>query len=270
MREHYKYDIGIVHLKDNITTTISRKDLEDEGIRTKYKGEKITDKTGELLLFIRNRGKSSHFFSRGISRKNIRSRKNFTEDHKNKIQILLNFLNARDRVRICCYYFENKKPVLDTIFSFKEYLFAKEVKQSMNKLNYFISDIYGISKNLNNTNREPNIAIEVIDTHFPDQKTFDYFRKATSETPLIILFYYLEHEPKINCMYNNNGENNNGKLRVSHYMQDGSFWIGDERIEEKDYSYIKTYKTAIDFTNNNEYYKAINELELVKLKNNSR
>lgn len=266
MREHYKHDIGVVHLKDNTTITISRKDLEDEGIRTKYKGEKIVDKTGEILLFIRSREKSSHFFSRGTSRKNIRERKYFTEEHKGKIQILLNFLNARDRVRICCYYFENKKPVLDTIFSFKDYYFVNEVKQSISKSNYFISDIYGVSKNLNNSNREPNVAIEVIDSHFPDKKTFNYFRKITNETPLIVLFYYLEYEPKINCMHNNNGVSNNGKLRVSHYIQDGSFWIGDERIEEKDYSYIKTYKTDIDFTNDDEYYKAIKELELAKLK----
>lgn len=265
MKDRYKYNIGIVTLSDESRVTISRIDLEDEGIRTKYKGEKIEDETGELLLFIRSRGTSSHFFSRGNSRKNIRDRKYFNEAHIEKINILYNFLNARDRIRICTYYFENKKPILDTIFSFKEYYFAKEVKQTLTKSNYFISDIFGISKTLNNTYKEPNIAIEVIDSHFPDEKTFNYFRKLTKETQLIVLFYYLEFEPKINQMINNSGNSNNGKLRVSHYIQDGSFWIGDERMEDKDFSYIKTYNTQIDFENDQEYYKAINELIISKL-----
>lgn len=263
--KHYKHEIGIVHLRDKTTISINSKDLEDEGIRAKYKGERILDKTGEFLLFIRSRGTSSHFYSRGNYRHNIRGRKNYTEEHREKIQILLNFLNARDRIRVFCYYFEYDKKFLDTIISFKNYFFAKEVKQSVGKSSYFISDIYGISKTLNNSNREPNIAIEVIDTHFPDIKTFNYFRKVTKETPLIILFYYINHELKFNHMKNNNGENNNGKLRISHYIQDGSFWVRDERIEEKDYSYIKTYKTEIDFNNEEEYYKAIIELEQAKL-----
>ncbi len=266
MKKRYKYDEGIVHLLDGSKITITSKDLEDEGIRVKYKSEKILDSTGEIILYIRSRGISSHYYSRGSSRKNIRDVKYFNNKHKEKIDILFKFLNARDRVRICSYYFENGKPILDTIFSFKDYYFSKEVKQSINKKNYFVADIFGISKSLNYTHKEPNIVIETVDTHFPDFKTFNYFRNLTREMPLIILFYYLEFEPKINCMYNNQGESNNGKLRISHYIQDGSFWVGDERIEEKDYSFIKTYKTEIDFNNDENYYDAIDELELKRLR----
>ncbi len=154
----------------------------------------------------------------------------------------------------------------ETIFSFKDYYFSKEVKQSINESKYFIADIYGISKSLNKSEKEPHIAIEVIDSHFPNFETFNYLRKLTKDSCLIILFYYLGFEPKINQMLNSKGDGNNGKLRISHYMQDGSFWISDERIEEKDYSYIKSYQTDIDFTNKEEYYKAIKELVLDKLK----
>jgi hypothetical protein len=266
MKKRYKYDIGIVHLTDDSQITITSNDLEDEGIRVKYKGEIIIDSSGENILHIRSRGISSHFYSRGSARKNIRGKKYFNDKHKEKIDILCKFLNARDRVRICCYYFENRKPKLDTIFSFREYFFSKEVKQSIDRKNYFVADIYGVSKSLNYSNSEPHIAIEVIDNHFPDYDTFNYLRGISKEMPLIILFYYLEFEPIINCMYNNKGDSNNGKLRIAHYIQDGSFWVGDERIEEKDYSFIKTYKIKIDFNNNEEYYKSIDELELKRLK----
>ena len=266
MKKKYKYDIGIVHLENNEYVTITQNQLEDEGIRTKYKGKKILDRKKENLLHIRSRGKSSHFFSRGKSRKNIREKKEYSENHKNKIEILYNFLNNRDRVRICNYVFYQNEKYLDTIFSFNDYIFSKEVKQSLSKTDYFISDIFGINKKLHNTNTKPNIAIEVIDSHFPDIKTFNFFRKISEETPLIILFYYLEFEPIINSMFNNTGNTNNGKLRISHYIQDGSFWIGDERIEDKDYSFKKTYITQIDFSNNEEYYKAINELEIAPLR----
>lgn len=46
----------------------------------------------------------------------------------------------------------------------------EEVKYSVGKSNYFISDIFGISMSLNNSNKEPHIAIEIIDSHFPDLK----------------------------------------------------------------------------------------------------
>ncbi|GAL86834.1 hypothetical protein Tcr_0836 [Sporocytophaga myxococcoides] len=264
--KQYKYNIGIVHLKDGQKPTITSKQLEDEGIRTKYKGEKITDEAEEVLLFIRSRGNSSHFFSRGNNRKNIRGRKYLSKEHKVKINTIHNFINARDRVRICCYTFGYKEKELDTIFTFTKYHFEKEVKQSLSRSNYFISDIFGISKSLNCSNKEPSISIEVIDSHFPDFKTFNYFREITKDTPMVILFYYLEFEPWLNQMINNGGESNNGKLRISHYIQDGSFWIGDERIEEKDFSYIKSYNSEIDFTKPEEYYKAIDELVLKKLK----
>ena len=265
MKKRYKYEKGIV-IENGDEKIILRKDLEDEGIRTKYKHKLILDESKEFKLHIRSRGKSSHFYSRGTSRRNIRNNY-YSEPHKEKVKILHNFINARDRVRICTYYWswEDKKMKLDTIFSLKEYYFQKEVKRTINNKKYFVSDIFGISKTLNNSDKEPQISIEVIDTHFPSQTTFDFFRFATKNSPLIILFYYLEFEPKLNQMLNNKGEGNNGKLRVSHYIQDGSFWVGDERIEEKDFSYIKTYNKEIDFENNEEYYKSINELILSKL-----
>lgn len=83
--KHYKYEKGIVLLNDGTRISISTKQLEDEGIRAKYKGEKIIDEAEEVLLFIRSRGKSSHFFSRGNNRKNIRGRKSISKEHKEKL-----------------------------------------------------------------------------------------------------------------------------------------------------------------------------------------
>ncbi|MCR1026645.1 hypothetical protein NQT66_17635 [Cellulophaga baltica] len=268
MKKRYKYDVGIV-IENGQEVEIRRYDLEDEGIRTKYKGKLILDKSREFKLYIRNRGKSSHFYSRGKSRKGIHSKKYRTEKHIDRINTIYNFINARDRVRICYYYWEygSKKPKPETIFTFNNYIFAKEVKQSLTNENYFIADIFGISETLNNSDREPNIAIEVIDSHFPSFKTFNYYRKITKEQSLIVIFYYIEFEMKLNHMMNNKGENNNGKLRISHYMQDGSFWIGEDRIEEKNYDFIKTYQEKIDFSDDESYYRAINELELNRIRN---
>ena len=267
MNKRYKYNFGLV-VENNTLIKVTRKQLEDEGIRTRYKGKTIIDETKSFRLYIRSRGKSSHFYSRGKSRKNISSKKYRNEKHLEKINILFNFLNARDRVRICTYYWEygKPKPELETIFSFKNYYFAKEVKQSLSSQHYFIADIFGVSKSLNKTEKEPLLAIEVIDTHFPDIKTFNYYRQITKQQPLIVVFYYLEYELILNHMFKNSGDNNNGKLRISHYIQDGSFWVGDERIEDKSYSNIKTYKEKINFNNEEEYYKSINELELKRIK----
>ena len=264
MNTQYKHKVGIIKSNNGIIE-IKREQLEDEGFRTKYKSKIIYNETEEYRLFIRSRGKSSHFYSRGISRKAI-YKKQYTEPHKEKINILYNYIKARDRIRICCYVWEYGKKSLETIFSFKDYHFKKEVKRSLDSKNYFVSDIFGISQSLNKSDREPLISIEVIDTHFPDFKTFNHFRNATKNNPFIIVFYYLDHEPRINQMVNNKGGSNNGKLRISHYIQDGSFWVGDERIEEKDYSFIKTYNQKINFKDDEQYYNSIKELELNRIK----
>lgn len=266
MRKKYKYELGIAII-DGVEIDISRKQLEDEGIRAKFKGKDIFDKSKEIRLHIRSRGKSSHFYSRGKNRKNISSNKYYNEKHLKKINILFNFLKARDRVRICTYYWDYGKKGLETIFSFKDYLISKEVKQSTSENYYFVSDIYGISKSLNKSEKEPHIAIEVIDTHFPSLKSFNYFREITKVSPLIIIFYYLEFEPFLNQMHNSiSDKTNNGKLRITHYIQDGSFWVGEERLEEKDYSYINTYNEKIDFREKEQYYNAVQELEINRIR----
>ena len=270
MRKKYKYEIGIAII-DGVEIRISRKDLEDEGVRVKYKHESIFDQSKEIKLHIRSRGKSSHFYSRGKNRKNISSNKYYNDKHLEKIDILVKFLKAKDRVRICTYYWDYGKKGLETIFSFKNYLFSKEVKQSITENNFFISDIYGISKKLNKSEKEPHISIEVIDTHYPSTKTFNYFRHITRNSPLIIILYYMEFEPFLNQMINiPSDKTNNGKLRVTHYIQDGSFWVGEERIEEKDYSFISSYNEKIDFENSDQYYNAVQELEINRIRKKSR
>ncbi len=256
---------------NGIETEISRKQLEDEGIRAKYKGQTIYDVTKEFKLYIRSRGKSSHFYSRGKNRNNISSKKIYSQRHREKIDTIFNFINAKDRIRICTYYWDYGKRGLETIFSFDNYLLSKEVKQSVTETNYFVADIFGLSKSLNKSDKEPHISIEVIDTHYPDLKTFNYYRHITKNSPLIIVFYYMEFEPFLNQMLNTKSDKtNNGKLRVSHYIQDGSFWVGEERIEEKDYSFIETYNEEINFQIEEEYYNAVQELEIIRIRNKSR
>jgi len=116
------------------------------------------------------------------------------------------------------------------------------------------------------TDKEPLIIIEVIDTHFPDCNVFNLLRDYSKQIPIIIILYFVKYIPKMN--YFKVKGLPNPRLIVKYYIDNGSFWIGTERIEEKDYSYIKTYKTPVNFDDPEQYYKAVLELEIKKVMNN--
>lgn len=264
MAKRFKYSEGIVVLKGGDEIVLKAHELKDEGIRIKYKDAVIFDPSKTYRLFIRSRGESSHFYARGRSRKNIRSEQYRSELHNETISSLENYLSKKERVRLLYYAWEYKKKHKETITSIKDYLFQKDVKQICGEASYIVFDLFGISNNLTSTNNKPQVAFEIVDTHFCDKETFNTLLDLSVRSSLVVLFYYAKHAPKRNQMHNI-GENNNGEIRVQHYIQDGSFWVGDERIEEKDYSYLETYNTATDFNNSDQYYRAVRELEVDKL-----
>jgi len=92
MLKNFKYSFAIVK-ENGIVKRIYHTQLEDEGIRIKYRGKELYDETDSFRLFIRYRPGSSHFYARFKNRKNLSSGVRETEDHSNAIKLFFSLLS---------------------------------------------------------------------------------------------------------------------------------------------------------------------------------
>ena len=239
-----KHEIAFYQNENNIWNKVYYTELLDEQRRAELREKDLYDKPdGDLQLGIRNHKITPHFYVKRPVRKPLESKNKKSKLHNEQINIIYNFLKK--------YKKHSFNTFEETILKIKNYEWEKEAKFGIIYGKYAVFDILGRdSENIHLTDRNPYVAIEVVDTHFHSQETFKILLEATKNLPIIIIYFFIKQIPKLNCLKKPKNENLYTKNVIYFYMLDGSFWEKNERIEEK-------YNLSPN--NSDEYYNFIKE-----------
>lgn len=227
-----KYEYAVRTLANNVTERIYPEQLHDKLLRETLRREDLKDESGVYRLYVRYRSDAPHFYARSKIRRNIGGTGHDSENHDRKVKGLVTYGNTTNPLTIGHYEFAGPKDIeFVPLCRLQNYEWQSERKFVLSDDTYVRFDVLGRSGTMNLTEKEPFVAIEVVDTHFSEQEAFTALREFSAKLPLIVLYYYVQSDGKLNHMENTRGEA--GRLRITHYIADGSFWINDERFEEK-------------------------------------
>lgn len=192
-------------------------------------------------LFIRNRKDCPHFYSRGLNRKKVGFGKE-SIDHQKRINLTFEKLNSPSTKKVQLGYsdytdydknLKNRDAIrFEAVKTLTNYKWGVEINYPINESQHVVFDILGRHNDLHWTENKPFLAIEVVDTHFTDLEVFKELLILTKKQPLVIAYIFVKDtsycyppDSKIN--------HETFKITTRYYMQDGSFWTDDERLEEK-------------------------------------
>jgi len=194
--------------------------------RAELREKDLYDKPdGDLQLGIRNHKTTPHFYVKRFIRKPLESKSKKSKLYNKQIDIIYNFLKK--------YKKHSFNTFEETILKIKNYEWEKEAKFGIIYGKYAVFDILGRdSKNIHLTDKNPFVAIEVINTHFHSQETFKILLEATKNLPIII-YFFINQTPKLNRLKRPKNESFYIRNVIYFHMSDGSFWEKNERIEEK-------------------------------------
>jgi len=242
------------YIKNQNIIRVDAKDLTEELIAELKSYELYnTLEEGEenFRLFPRNsKTRTPHFYSRGERIINFSTEKDSSYHETIKHGIKKFLTNAQNKTIKFGHYEYDGKNNLSEIVRIKDYKWECEVKRSLNERGFIKADIAGqYNKTMELSDKKPWIYIEIVDTHFLSCKSFQSYIETSRKIPSLILIYL------INPQYSYTERVKERYIRVNHYIQEGSFWINERRIEEKEeYKYLKNYIDNNDVKN---YYEAI-------------
>ncbi len=95
-------------------------------------------------------------------------------------------------------------------------------------------DIVGKLPSAQATERNPAIFVEVVNTHFPSETTWQTYRQHTAEKPLIVVFdfmnnyhFHVRHKSPTNNRPHND-------IRSIYYLWQGGVWENTRRLDKPD------------------------------------
>lgn len=231
-----KYKFAIYDDINGEEQKIYPNDLHDLTKLAFARDQELFDETKQIRLYPRYRKDSPHFYSLQNVQRNIINRGENSVEHKNRIDDLIDKLNNNPKIfKIGYYTFSNDsddgKRQFNELASTKNYTWGKEITRFISENSICRHDIYGQQEILSQSSIHPSIAIEVIDSHYPDSKVINEWLELTKIIPLIITFdlvkkknYYLQikdNDYKV--------EEERNTIRMVYYIFDGSVWKGSVR-----------------------------------------
>lgn len=193
------------------------------------------DAAGEIQLGIRNHPKTPHFFDKHRIRADIDPGAKESDAHDQQKRMIRSFLIKYSKHNFGYYErpWDKSNKGFDTLLKVKDYTWDDEVQFGLVYGKYVRFDILGRStKEIQLTDKYPYVAIEIVDTHFHSQQTFKALLETTRNIPIIITYYFVPTAPRYNCVHKPERTNSYSKIRLQHYIADGSFWFRNERAED--------------------------------------
>lgn len=194
--------------------------------RAKIRELVLWDTEEEYRLMPRFRDGSPHFYSPQSNVRTLHRREEKSQEHnkrRDQIAILLNSkpwtvgfydwekMNASD----------SKEKIFTPLFQTEGYAWDKEIARALTSGTRCVHDVFGAKLELRTSERFPWFAVEVIDTHYPDDKALAGWLSASLNFPYVVAFDFVA-APK----YFFNFEKDDSRLRMSYYIYDGRVWNG--------------------------------------------
>lgn len=218
-------------------------ELVDDEKRAILKEKILFDKSKKINLGIRNHSVTPHFYRKSFLRGDINSGEpKDTSRHNDTRDDFIYFLNndasstssTKMRIGIYEYSYVEKKNIFSALNVLNNYEWNKEVKFSISEDSFIRFDILGRSKTAFGwTEKNPLIAIEIVDSHFSSKEAFTELLKLTKEFPIIIGYMFCEILPFLNTKKNGGRSNSPKHVRFKYYLMDGKFWDQDKPIDDE-------------------------------------
>ncbi|WP_408951601.1 hypothetical protein [Lysobacter sp. Hz 25] len=213
------------------------KELARPDRRAYLKARQLRERpNGDIRLGIRNHPETPHFFARRPLRRQFDARALESEEHNKGRDILRGFLN-KNSTRTWIGYYETpwlEDKGFEKLLDLKEFKWEKEVAFGLVRGRFIRFDLLGRSDaEIELTDKNPFVAIEVVDTHFHSIESFRALLQASSDFPLVVAYYFIQKGAQLNCMYGPGKLGRFARLRIQAYIADGSFWLRDDRIEDQ-------------------------------------
>lgn len=237
-----KYDCAYCYENGEFKKIYAHELVEDEK-RAIYKEKILVDKSKKINLGIRNHSVTPHFYRKSALRGDINtglpkdtSRHNDTRDEF--IYFLNNDANSTSstkmRIGIYEYSFIEKANIFSALNVLDNYEWKPEVKFSISEDNFIRFDILGRSRTeFGWTEKNPFVAIEIVDSHFHSKEAFTELLRLTKNFPIIIGYMFCEVLPRLNTKKNGGRSNSPKHIRFKHYLMDGKFWDQDKPIDDE-------------------------------------
>jgi hypothetical protein len=116
--------------------------------------------------------------------------------------------------------FDPKQPIKN-ISSIEEYNWKDEVHRIISEETIIRHDLFGQSKLIAMSIFRPWVAIEVINTHFPDEETFSSMLELSKNVPFVALFDFIS-SPQL-CSINTR----TNEMKIVYYIKDGLLYKND-------------------------------------------
>lgn len=253
-KDTMKYEYALKNDDNGGYERVYPSSLHDAVFRESLKSETLLDSEQKVRLYPRYRKDAPHFYARSSIRRRLASKPKDTSAHDREVKSLVSFGNNADPLTVGYYDFPKGEKEFQEIYRLRDYEWDSECSYVIDRYNYVQFDVLGRSKKIGLREKQPLVAIEVVDTHFIDKKSFNKIRQMTRFNPLVVIVYFLFGEGKLNHKKYTRG--NAARLRANFYIEDGSFWIGKYRLEEKHFS------KKINFKSEDDYYDAVRALEV--------
>lgn len=204
-----KHEIRAEELDDPITLELAKNVL-------------LRDPSGQVSLSPRQVSeKRSHFVA--PSNSSMRPVCSFEQDptHKKRVDFLLDELEATEgNWTIVESYYAGRELVITELFEINQYSWGKEVHRIVSATAVVRHDLFGQAKQIEMSVFRPWIAIEVINTHFPDEDTFQALVALSCSFPFIVLFDCTDRK---NYFLKIDKETRTITTRL--YLRDGKVWF---------------------------------------------
>lgn len=209
---------------------IKAKDLVKPDVLEKAKLKELYDESAQIRVFPRTpEDKRPHFMERG-DRTGNRILRGGEDDprHNARVDELVKALSSITELSLGIKEPSKVKGGEDKLyklFDLPDYQWEDEVHRIQDANTIVRHDVYGQRLELSMSVLFPWIAIEVINTHYPEEDTFAALLKTSENVPLIVLFDFVSHP---NTFVKVNLSEKLLQLRPwSYYIKKGQVYQGD-------------------------------------------
>ncbi|WP_243375467.1 hypothetical protein [Geotalea sp. SG265] len=210
---------------------IKASDLTDKDKYQLAKTVNLTDEAELLKLWPRvPEGKRPHFYARSSSKRRV-SAVETDPAHNAQIKTILDKLSSIQVWKVMVNVFIGKHQEKEILLWLDNYQWGKEVHRICSSELVIRHDLFGQSTFLAMSVSRPWVAIEVINSHYPEEQSFREMLKLSSQVPLLILFdiinvtlrnYFLKVDERTE------------EITPLYYIYEGSMWKGGTQRKDID------------------------------------
>jgi len=178
--------------EDNKREPIRADELQDPVMFAVALALILFDETDQIRLQPRRvKGCRPHFHAPFEDEKSINSFRGMLayesdDAHNKRVDNLLAKLKSRGEWKICINKFDSTTP--ERAYELSDYFWGSEVHRIVTSSAFVRHDIFGQRPEIRMSTKSPWVAIEVINTHYPEEETYAAFLEVSERFPLVIMF----------------------------------------------------------------------------------